>query len=71
MKKETEVIVKILSLLNEFPAVKQIEIAERIGKRLRQANSVQTAKEVHQFAVKKGLAKKIDHLPINGELKNG
>ena len=71
MKKEAAALVQILSILNQFDTVKQIELVERLGKRLRQANSVQTAKEVHQFAVKRGVKKEIDHLPINGELKNG
>ncbi len=70
MKKETEVLVQIMSLLNQFEVVKQIEIVERLGKRLRQANSVQTAKEVHQFAIKKGTKKEITHYPVNGILKS-
>ena len=61
--------VQIMSLLNQFEIVKQIEILERLGKRVRQANSVQTAKEVQQFVTKRGVKKNVDHYPINGELK--
>jgi len=68
MKKETQAVVDIQSILNQFETVKQIEIIERLGKKLRQANSVQTAKEVHQFAVKRGVKKDIDKYPINGEI---
>lgn len=68
MKKESAALVQILSILNQFDTIKQIELVERLGKRLRQANSVQTAKEVHQFAVKRGVKKEIDKYPINGEI---
>lgn len=59
--------IQILSLLNEFDVVERIEIIERIGKRLRQANSIQSAKEVKEFSIKKGVKKDIDYTPI---LKN-
>jgi hypothetical protein len=50
MKQEKTI--QILSLLNELDIVTRIEIIERIGKRLRQANSIQTAKEVQRFITK-------------------
>ena len=59
--------VEILSLLNSFDVVERIDIIERIGKRLRQANSIQSAKEVKEFTTKKGIKKDIDYSPV---LKN-
>ncbi len=63
--------VQIKSLLKDLPVHERIEILERLGKQTRQANSIEINKEVRDDANRKGLAKKIDHLPINGELKNG
>jgi hypothetical protein len=51
-KMKQEKTIQILSLLNELDIVTRIEIIERIGKRLRQANSIQTAKEVQRFITK-------------------
>lgn len=57
--------IKILSLLNEIEVpAKRIELIERIGKRLRQANSIESAKEVSSFATKMGTKKKIDEYPV-------
>lgn len=64
MEKKNEVHVKIQSILNEIPMPDRIEIIERIGKRLRQANSVQTAKEVDLWSRKMGAKKNIDHYPV-------
>jgi hypothetical protein len=51
-KMKQEKTIQILSLLNDVDPVTRIEIIERIGKRLRQANSIQTAKEVQRFITK-------------------
>jgi hypothetical protein len=51
-KMKQEKTIQILSLLNELDIVTRIDIIERIGKRLRQANSIQTAKEVQRFITK-------------------
>jgi hypothetical protein len=67
MTNKTKTMIKILSLLNEHPVTERIEIIERIGKRLRQQNSIETAKEVQKFASKAGVKKDIDYSPI---LKN-
>ena len=65
--KKSEAHIKIISILNKLdePA-HRIEIIERIGKRLRQQNSIQTAKEVHQFMIKTGNKKNIEIYNING-----
>lgn len=65
MSKKQKLQIEILSLLNQLPIVaERIEIIERIGKRLRQANSIESAKEVEKFAVKLGTKKKIDDYPV-------
>jgi hypothetical protein len=51
-KMKQEKTIQILSLLNDVDIVTRIEIIERIGKRLRQANSIQTAKEIQRFITK-------------------
>jgi hypothetical protein len=51
-KMKQEKTIQILSLLNDVDIVTRIEIIERIGKRLRQTNSIQTAKEVQKFILK-------------------
>jgi hypothetical protein len=51
-KMKQEKTIQILSLLNDVDIVTRIEIIERIGKRLRQTNSIQTAKEVQRFITK-------------------
>ena len=62
---KSKVQVEIISLLNQLAnPCDQIEVIERIGKRLRQANSIQTAKEVARFAVKNGVKKEIDYTPV-------
>jgi hypothetical protein len=71
LKKETKARVDILSILNQFEPPEAIALIESIGKGLRQANSIKSAKEVREFAIKRGLSKNINHYPINGELKNG
>ncbi len=68
MKKETKIMVEILSLLNQLDTPDAIALVERIGKRLRRANSINTAKEVAQFAASKGLKKNVDKYPVNGQL---
>lgn len=60
--------VEIQSMLNQLDTTTAISIVERIGKRLRQANSINTAKEVAKFAADKGLKKNVDKYPVNGEL---
>lgn len=65
MKKETEITIKIQSLLNELDTpAKRIDVVERIGKRLRQANSIETAKEVERFSIKMNAKKRIDDYPV-------
>lgn len=65
MNKKQQIQIKIISLLNELPIpAERIEIIERIGKRLRQANSIETANEVRKFAIKSGSKKKIDDYPV-------
>lgn len=44
-----EKLIQILSILNDLPPVERIEVAERACKRLRQANSIETAKDVQRF----------------------
>lgn len=51
-KMKQDKMIAILSLLNELHIVERIEIIERIGKRLRQANSIQSAKDVRDFSAK-------------------
>ena len=64
IKKETQLTVEILCLLNELELSERITIIERIGKRLRQQNSIQTAKEVDQFTRNIGTKKQIDIYPV-------
>lgn len=53
MANKQKIQVEILSLLNQLPVVaERIEIIERIGKRLRQANSIETNKEIKKFQQK-------------------
>jgi hypothetical protein len=44
--------IEITSLLNHLPPVKRIEILERLGKRARRDNSIETSKEVQRFITK-------------------
>jgi hypothetical protein len=44
--------IQIISLLNDLHIVERIEIIERIGKRLRRANSIESAREVANFRKK-------------------
>lgn len=68
MKKSTKILIEILSILNQLEEhAERIEVIERIGKRLRQANSIATAKEVEIFTRKTGNKKDIDYSPV---LKN-
>ena len=55
MKKETELRLKILSLLNELELSKRIPLIESIGKRLRQQNSIEINNDVKQDAIKRGI----------------
>jgi len=64
MKKTTALQIQILSLLNELSVPERIDLVERIGKRLRQANSIASAKEVNQFMVTMKTKKKIDEYPV-------
>ena len=68
MKAKTKVMVEIKSLLKDLPMHEQIEVVERLGKQLRQANSIQTAKEIDQFSRRVGTKKQIDKYPINGQI---
>jgi hypothetical protein len=54
MQKRTmqEIMIEITSLLNHLPPVKRIEILERLGKRARRDNSIETSKEVQRFITK-------------------
>lgn len=67
MRKETKAYIDILSILNDFEMSERISIVERIDKRLRQQNSVETAKEISDFTRKNRLKKDIDYSPV---LKN-
>ena len=68
MKKSTKIRIEILSLLNDLEIAERIDLIESIGKRLRQQNSIETAKEVQGFKVRTGNVKKIeDYSPV---LKN-
>lgn len=64
MKKETEIRLKILSLLNELELSKRIPLIESIGKRLRQQNSIEINNDVKQDAIKRGTKKKIEIYPV-------
>lgn len=64
MKKETELRLKILSLLNELELSKRIPLIESIGKRLRQQNSIEINTDVKQDAIKRGTKKKIEIYPV-------
>ena len=64
MKKETEIRVKILSLLNELELSSRISLIESIGKRLRQQNSIEINNDVKQDAIKRGTKKKIEVYPV-------
>ena len=64
MKKETELRLKILSLLNELELSKRIPLIESIGKRLRQQNSIEINNDVKQDAIKRGNKKKIEIYPV-------
>lgn len=57
--KDNNIEYKLLSILAEFDLSKKIEIIERLGKRLRRHNSIESAKEVNSFAVQLGNKKKI------------
>ena len=65
MRKQTKIRIEILSLLNELenPA-ERIELIESIGKRMRQANSIESAKEVERFTIKMKAKKNIDYSPM-------
>lgn len=65
--KKGEAYVKILSVLNEFSLPERIDIVERIGKRMRQANSIESANEVKKFAAKMGIKKEIDYSPVQNK----
>jgi len=65
--KKGEAYVKILSVLNEFTLPERIDIIETIGKRIRQNNSIESAKEVQKFASKMGVKKDIDYSPIQNK----
>jgi hypothetical protein len=69
MTKKNSVMIKILSLLNDLPVYERIEIIERIGKRLRQQNSIETSREVDRFATKNKLNKQVDDYPESGKFK--
>ena len=62
MKKSTKIRIEILSLLNDLeePA-ERISLIEKIGKDLRQANSIATSKEVEAFTRKNGVKKDIEY----------
>lgn len=64
MTKKGKIRIQILSLLNELEASERIDLIESIGKRLRQQNSIESAKEVRDFMRKAGTRKDIDYSPV-------
>lgn len=60
----TKIQTDIISILNDLEPSKRIEVIERIGKRLRQQNSIAIAKEVSGFKIKNGIKPiKVDEYP--------
>lgn len=64
MTKKSKIRIEILSLLNQLSVPERIDLIESIGKRLRQQNSIETAKEVKSFTIKSGSKKNIDDYPV-------
>lgn len=56
--------IQIRQILSTLEIPERIALLERMGKKIRQANSVQTAKEVSEWARKNGGRKEIDYTPI-------
>lgn len=57
-KQEIEILIK--QLLFELPLTERITLIERIGKKLRQRNSIETEREVKEFNKKMGLNKRVE-----------
>lgn len=65
MKKKTELTVKIQSLLNELETpAERIDLIERIGKKIRRANSIETSKEINKFNIKMNVRINVDDYPV-------
>lgn len=56
--------IEIMQILLKYPLPKRIDMVERIGKKLRQQNSIETNREVNEFKRKQGIKKDIDYSPI-------
>lgn len=63
-KKNAEIYLQIQKLLFDLPLSERITLIERMGKKLRQQNSIETNKEVNEFKRKNGIKKDIDYSPI-------
>lgn len=59
-----KIVIAIKKLLFELEPAKRIEVIERIGKQLRQQNSIETSREVNDFRRKSGIKKDIDYTPV-------
>lgn len=46
--------IEIMQILLKYPLPKRIDMVERIGKKLRQQNSIETNREVNEFKRKSG-----------------
>lgn len=51
-------------LFNLAEPAHRIAVLERLGKHMRQLNSIETAKEVEKFTIKMNSKKKIDEYPV-------
>lgn len=56
-KKNAEIYLQIQKLLFELPLTERINLVEKMGKKLRQQNSIETNKEVNEFKRKNGIKK--------------
>lgn len=67
-KKNAEIYLQIQKLLFELPLTERINLVEKMGKKLRQQNSIETNKEVNEFKRKNGIKKNIDgYEPLLGK----
>jgi ATP-dependent protease HslVU (ClpYQ) peptidase subunit len=48
-KKHQDIMIEIKKLLFELPLTERITLIERLGKQLRQQNSIETNREVNEF----------------------
>jgi hypothetical protein len=56
---EQQMEVELRKILFAAPLSKRIEIVERLGKKLRQQNSMETAREVREFQARFSLIKRL------------